>query len=309
MNTPRYSLLAPTALALLLGACSSTPERHAALERAQQQYALAQADASTGRYAADEMRRAQEALQRAEQARLDRHPRVELDHLAYLAAQRVTLAQVSAAARDDQVRLAGATAERERMLLTQRSLEAQRAEQALVRSQAQVSDQREQSRSDAAEQREQSALQQSRSQSEISALQAQLRELNARDTPRGAVLTLGDMLFDSGRATLTAGAGERIARIAAFLQQHPEQQARIEGHADSQGAEAANQRLSEQRAGAVHQALLRKGVAGARLSSQGLGESQPVASNDSAAGRQENRRVEIVFSAPSRAAAAPAGPR
>lgn len=305
MNRHPSLLLAPAALALLLGACSSTPERHAALDRAQQQYALAQADAPTARYAADELRRAQEALQRAEQARLDRHPRVELDHLAYLAAQRVALAQASGAARGDQARLAGATAERERMLLTQRSLEAQRAEQALVRAQAQVSDQRAQARSDAAEQREQAAYQQSRSQAEIDRLAAQLSELQARPTPRGAVLTLGDMLFDSGRFTLTDGADERISRIARFLHDHPEQQASIEGHTDSQGSDVANQRLSEQRAGAVRQALLRKGIASARLHSEGLGERAPVASNDSASGRQENRRVEIIFSGPSSAAAGP----
>lgn len=285
--------LAPLALALLLGACSSTPERHAALERSQQQLALAQADPAVSRHAAEELRRAEDAQQRAERARLDRAPRAEIDHLAYLATQRVALAQASGTARGDQLRLAGATAERERMLMGQRSAEAERAEQALVQAQVQGS-----------LQQQQAATRQSLSQAEIERLQAQLRELDARPTPRGDVLTLGDLQFESGRAALAASAQERIVRIAQFLQANPQQQARIEGHADSQGALAANQRLSEQRARAVHQALLRQGVAALRLSSQGLGESVPVADNDSAAGRQENRRVEIVFPRPAGSAAA-----
>jgi outer membrane protein OmpA-like peptidoglycan-associated protein len=312
MITTRQSLIATAIAALLLSACSTVPERHVALDQARQQFAMVQADPQSNQHAGDELRRARSALQLAEQAQQDRKPRVEIDHLAYLATQRIALTQASAETRRAQAQVAGAAAERDRMLMAQRTQEADRAERALVQSQqqGQIKDQQlaqadrelAQAGRDAnavAAQADRDAMaraaQEARDQAQIGNLEQQLRELDARKTERGHVLTLGDMLFDSGRATLQPGAQSRITRLSEFLQRHPQQRADIEGFTDSQGSEESNQLLSERRANAVMQALVSRGVAADRLSPRGQGEAMPVASNDSAAGRQANRRVEVVF--------------
>lgn len=135
-----------------------------------------------------------------------------------------------------------------------------------------------------------------RLQARNTALEQQLRDLQAQRTERGLVMTLGDILFSTGRAELTPGAYERIDRLARFLQAHPARTVRIEGHTDDTGNDAANLRLSEARAQAVRDALSARGVPPSRIVTQGMGEAQPVASNGNDAGRQQNRRVEIVIS-------------
>jgi outer membrane protein OmpA-like peptidoglycan-associated protein len=294
MNTARQTLIATAIALLLLSACSSVPERHVALDQARQQFALLQADSASSLHAGDELRRARSALQLAEQAQQDRKPRAEIDHLAYLATQRIALTQASADTRRAQAQVAGASAERDRMLMAQRTQEAERAERALLQSQQQ-GQMKDRQLAQAERDVMAGAAQGARDQAQIGDLEQQLRELDARKTERGHVLTLGDMLFDSGRATLQPGAQSRIDRLAEFLQRHPQQRVDIEGYTDSQGSEENNQLLSERRAAAVMQALVRRGVAADRLSPRGQGEAMPVASNDNAAGRQANRRVELVF--------------
>ena len=127
-------------------------------------------------------------------------------------------------------------------------------------------------------------------------LEQQLRDLQAQRTERGLVMTLGDILFSTGRADLTPGAYERMDRLAQFLQAHPARTVRIEGHTDNTGSDATNLRLSEARAQAVRDALSARGVSPSRIVTQGMGEAQPVASNSNDAGRQQNRRVEIIIS-------------
>jgi outer membrane protein OmpA-like peptidoglycan-associated protein len=127
----------------------------------------------------------------------------------------------------------------------------------------------------------------------------QLRSLvveitNLQQTARGLVISLSDILFDVNKATLKAGAEANVRRIAAVLQQYPDHQIAVEGHTDATGADDYNMRLSEQRAAAVREALVRGGVDAGRITSKGLGETQPVATNDTPAGRQQNRRVEVV---------------
>jgi outer membrane protein OmpA-like peptidoglycan-associated protein len=130
----------------------------------------------------------------------------------------------------------------------------------------------------------------------------QLRDLQARETERGLVLTLGDVLFDTGKATLKPGANGTISRLAQFLRQSPERSVTIEGHTDSVGTDSYNLMLSESRAGSVRDALV-QGIENSRILAVGKGESMPVASNDGAAGRQQNRRVEIIISNPTKASA------
>jgi outer membrane protein OmpA-like peptidoglycan-associated protein len=134
-----------------------------------------------------------------------------------------------------------------------------------------------------------------RRDAQVQELQAQMSALNARKTERGMVVTLGDVLFSTGQSRLQ-GDGERtMGKLADFLRRYPQRTAAIEGYTDSVGSDASNQALSDRRANAVMDALVGLGVPGNRLRSQGFGESRPVASNDTAEGRQMNRRVELVF--------------
>jgi outer membrane protein OmpA-like peptidoglycan-associated protein len=110
------------------------------------------------------------------------------------------------------------------------------------------------------------------------------------------VLTLGDVLFDTGRATLKPGADSVMERVAMFMQKNPDTKVVIEGHTDSRGSDEYNHELSKDRAAAVQDALASRGIERNRVEAVGKGEGFPVASNDTSAGRQENRRVEIVFS-------------
>ena len=117
---------------------------------------------------------------------------------------------------------------------------------------------------------------------------------NLRETSRGIVISLSDILFDVNQATLKPGAAQNIARIATVLRQYPDKQIAVEGHTDSDGSDAYNQSLSERRAAAVREALVAGGVAPGTITSRGFGESQPVTTNATAAGKQQNRRVEVV---------------
>lgn len=131
---------------------------------------------------------------------------------------------------------------------------------------------------------------------EADQLQRQLDELNAKQTERGLVMTLGDVLFATGRSELRAGTANNLGKLAIFLNQNPERRVMIEGHTDSVGSEENNLSLSQRRATSVMSYLTIQGVAPSRLSASGKGESMPVAGNESASGRQMNRRVELIIS-------------
>jgi outer membrane protein OmpA-like peptidoglycan-associated protein len=133
---------------------------------------------------------------------------------------------------------------------------------------------------------------------EKTALRDQLRRqlnqvLETRETARGLIVNLSDVLFDTGSATLKPGAREKLARVAGILLSHPDLKLEIEGHTDSVGDADYNQRLSENRADSVRAYLVAQGIA-ASVTTTGFGETHPVASNDTQAGRQQNRRVELV---------------
>jgi outer membrane protein OmpA-like peptidoglycan-associated protein len=134
------------------------------------------------------------------------------------------------------------------------------------------------------------------SQQQALELQRQLEILQARPTDRGLVLTLGDTLFATGKSELKSGATVNLDRLTAFMNEYPKRTAAIEGYTDSMGSDEMNQSLSQRRADAVKGYLVGQGVNSARLSASGRGENSPVADNESAAGRQQNRRVEVVIS-------------
>jgi outer membrane protein OmpA-like peptidoglycan-associated protein len=140
-----------------------------------------------------------------------------------------------------------------------------------------------------------------RAEAEKLALRARLFQqfnqvLETRDSERGLVVNLGDLLFDVGKATLRADAREKLARLSGMVLAHAGLKLEAEGHTDATGSDALNQRLSEQRAETVRAYLEAQGIAAANLTARGFGKEMPVADNTTAKGRQQNRRVEVIVS-------------
>ena len=132
-------------------------------------------------------------------------------------------------------------------------------------------------------------------EAELATTRQELAELQAKKTARGTVVTLGSVLFATGRSELLPGAQGSIDRLARYLAENPDNTVLIEGHTDSTGSDTTNLRLSQDRADAVRMALIAEGISANRITATGLGSSRPVAPNTSAEGRQQNRRVEIVI--------------
>ena len=140
-----------------------------------------------------------------------------------------------------------------------------------------------------------------KAEQEKEALRARLLQqlnqiLETRDTARGLIVNMSDVLFDSGKYALRPQAREKLAKISGIVLAYPELRLQVEGHTDSVGSEDYNQTLSLQRAQAVQQYLAKQGVAEASIGAEGFGKTQPIASNATAKGRQQNRRVELVVS-------------
>jgi len=139
------------------------------------------------------------------------------------------------------------------------------------------------------------------SEQEKAALKEQLRQqlnmvLETRSTARGLIVQMNDVLFDTAKYTLRPAAREKLAKIAGILLAHPTLRLEVEGHTDSVGGDDYNQRLSEQRAAIVRDYLVQNGISMNNVSAIGFGKTRPIASNDTSAGRQQNRRVELVVS-------------
>jgi len=133
------------------------------------------------------------------------------------------------------------------------------------------------------------------------AMRAKLSEqlnliLQTRDSARGLIVSMSDVLFDTGKYSLKPGAREKLAKVAGILLAYPGLNIEVGGYTDNVGGDAMNQTLSENRAGSVRDYLVQEGVATNSVSAKGFGNTLPVASNDSSAGRQQNRRVELLVS-------------
>lgn len=140
-----------------------------------------------------------------------------------------------------------------------------------------------------------------RAESEKTELRAQLlRQFNlileTRDTARGLIVNMSDVLFDTGKFSLRPLAREKLAKVSGIVLGHPGLKLDVEGHTDSVGGDEYNQRLSEQRGSSVRDYLMQEGIPTTSVTTKGFGKTQPVASNDTASGRQQNRRVELVIS-------------
>jgi outer membrane protein OmpA-like peptidoglycan-associated protein len=279
-------LLTAMSLALALGACVSTPQPNAALESARAAVNAAEMDPNVAKYAALDLDAAKKDLAIADDAALH-HKDAEIAQPAYLAAQNARLAQMHAAAKADDARVASGQAERDQIMLAARNREVHNAKVATNV----ALDQRDQAALEAARATEESA----RATAESARLQAEVDALKAKPTPRGLVLTLGDVLFDTGRAELNPGAGRKLDQLAQFLSEHKDRRVQIDGFTDSVGTDSYNEDLSRRRADAVKSALLVRGIDSTRISTQGYGKSFPVADNNDSGGRQLNRRVEVVI--------------
>jgi len=281
--------------ALTLVACSSVPDRSQALDDARRAVEQASTSSEVNRYAQAEMVRAREALVRADRAWGDKADKDEVAHLAYLAAQNAQLAMNVAAQRSADARIEAAGAERERLRADIRTRQAQSAQASAQVAQAQA----ESARAEAqfAQTQAQNAQALAAAESErANRLQRELQELQAKPTDHGMVLVLQDVLFDVGQASLKPGAQSKLDQLAAVLKNHPERRVLVEGFTDSTGSAESNLLLSRARAEAVRVALLARGIGADRIDVRGNGEARPVASNNTQAGRQQNRRVEVVFS-------------
>jgi len=230
-------------------------------------YQKVEKDPEATRSAAEALDRSQRELQQAENLFSSGARMVLVDHHAYLAQRYAQIAGQQAEEAGLQKQLDQARTQRQKLLV---EVEQHRAEQA--QRQAEMA------------------------QEQQAELKARLSDLQAKQTKRGIVLTLGDVLFAFDKAELKPG-GERAAgRLAEFLQEYPERRIRVEGYTDSVGSADYNAQLSMRRAEAVKAAVVSHGISPSRIVTEGYGEAYPVASNDDPGGRQRNRRVEILIS-------------
>ena len=272
-------LLTGIGLALALGACATMPEPNPALESARAAVQTAEADPNVNKYAPLELDRAKKDLGAAEQAALD-HRDADVAQAAYLAAQDARIAQAHGAAKADDARVAAGQAERDRIILASRTREAENAKASAANSAAVA---------------EVALNQRDKANEETARVQAELDAMKATPTSRGLVMTLGDVMFDTGRAELKSGASRKMEQVAQFLTEHADRRVQIDGFTDSVGTDSYNEDLSQRRADAVKAALTSRGVDPGRIGTEGYGKAYPVASNRDSGGRQLNRRVEVVI--------------
>ena len=281
-------------LALLLAACATTsPQSESALAQAQTAVRRLEMDPLAAQSAGKPLQDARDSLAAALKAQQDHKPSDEVVHLAYLARRQAEIGEATIAESRAQQQIAQAQTQRDRVLLAAREREAAAARLQASTAEAQAAAARDAAAAALAAAQEQVAA----AHDEAAQARAQLLALNARQTERGMVLSLGsNVLFDTDSDLLKPGADQQIDRVAQFLQGQSSVKLRIEGHTDSTGSSSFNEALSQRRANAVYQALVSDGVDSTRIQAVGRGMQLPVATNDTAAGRQQNRRVELIFS-------------
>ena len=308
------------ALAVFLAAgCANSQQEKIAkdrLELARTAYLEAKANRNVEAFAPLPFAEAGKALQAAEQAKNG----VEMEQLSYVAEKRsriaVALAEGRMAERDadrlsketadiiaqkrtQEARIAQKEAENARLLAM---AEAERAAKAKKEAEearslaaaeteraARAKGEAEQARMAARAEAERAA----KAKAEADQLTKELSDLKAKQTERGIILTLGDVLFATGKADLSPEAMRSVDKLVEFLKKYTNRNVLIEGHTDSVGSDEFNLTLSQKRADSLKEALTGKGVEEKRITTVGYGKKYPVASNDTAAGKQQNRRVEV----------------
>ncbi len=322
MKNHRFMPLSLIAVAVMAG-CSTLPASDSPLAQARNDYSNAQANPQVTSLAPSELKQASDSLDKANNASSKGEDRAVVDHLAYVARQQVAIAQETATQKAAELAVASASRERDMVRLDARTREADSAQRSAEYSRrqseaAQRSAEASQRQSEAsqrsaeASQREAVSERQAANDAQLNAqaarqqtqdaesrsrqLESQLKDLEAKKTDRGMVITLGDVLFDTNRAQLKSGGMRNVQKLADFFKQYPQRKVMIEGFTDSTGSNSRNQNLSDERADSVRVALVGMGIGTERITARGYGESYPAAGNDTAAGRQLNRRVEIIVS-------------
>jgi outer membrane protein OmpA-like peptidoglycan-associated protein len=282
-------------VALVTAGCASTPKVIPELETARSELARAMNDPLAQEAAGIRLKNAEAAFALAEASAKQRKPVALIQHQSYLATQHARIAQAQTSELRARQEVEQGEAERNKVMLEARTREAAVSDaraDAATRDAAMQTAAANAARSDATAARSDMAD----AAAESARLRADLESLQAKQTERGMVLTLGDVLFATDQSTIRPGAMLTIERVGDFMRAHPNLSVMIEGHTDSVGASDYNRDLSQRRSDSVMSALASRGVASANIRSRGLGEEYPSASNDSPGGRQQNRRVEVVFS-------------
>ena len=282
-------------VALLSAGCAG-PSVSKSLEEARSEYAKVHADPKIAANAQVAAYEAAQALQAAEKAA----DIEQQEHLAYIAAKKSEIAIAVAEKSMAEKEIQQLSKDKNDIIMKSRELEIAKAKEEIKSSKTQLESTRQQAEAtrqqaeSARRQAEASRRQAEEAEAKLKQMEAELAELKGKQTDRGIVLTLGDVLFDTGKASLKPGAAQVIDRLTNFLEKHTDRNVVIEGHTDSVGGEEYNIQLSQRRADSVRKALLDKGIGADRIATKGYGKRFPVASNKNAAGRQFNRRVEVV---------------
>lgn len=259
----------------LLTACATTPTSPEGAGEVRASLTELQQNPDMMNHARVELRDAEAAVRLAEQPETKDQGLAE--HRVYMADRMVEIARAKGQAR---------------LLESEREQLGEQRDAARLAARTREADQ---ARTDAESARSSQEEAATRSAREAEELQRQIDTLEAEATERGLVLTLGDVLFATGSADIQGGTNENLEKLVDFLRQYPDRQVLIEGHTDNVGSAAFNQNLSRQRAESVRRFLVDRGIDGRRVNASGFGFERPAASNATAMGRQQNRRVEVVI--------------
>lgn len=301
-SLPLMLLLGGLVVVILQFGCSPAVREIALLEQARLTFDDAQRDPDVQKNAPLELQKAKAELDKAEKLLKEGAETPEVEHFAYLAKQRTAIARETTSVKLSEQAVEAAAAERNAILLKARTKEADLSAQlaAAQQKEATIADER----ADAARLHagamtaaaDKSRAETLAAEEQTRRLEVQIAELQATKSERGLVVTLGDILFDTNKSELRSGARYTIDKLAAFLAEYPTRNIQIEGFTDSTGAVEYNRRLAERRADAVQSVLAARGIDSRRITIRGYGVEFPVASNQTAEGRQRNRRVEVIIS-------------
>jgi outer membrane protein OmpA-like peptidoglycan-associated protein len=306
------NLLVTSALVALLAACAAVPTQPAGAAEARARLTQLQTDPNLGSRAPVAIKEADAAVNYAEQSQPDRELAA---HAVYMANLKVDIARAQAETRFAEDQRTVLAEQRETARLDARTREADVAKGKVAIAQAESAERKleaDQARGEAVVANAAAAAADQARGAEMAAnaaaaasaaqqseeLQRQVDALQATVSDRGIVLTLGDVLFTSGRADLKASASGRLNKLVSFLNQYPNRTVMIEGFTDSVGTDDYNLALSQRRAESVRSHLMSQGIDATRLTASGKGESDPLESNDTAMGRQQNRRVAVIINNP-----------